>query len=427
MYIAYKIFNWIMSLFIALMPLKISASVSSVSVCDEFTVKDSIITLSFAKAKVNTVTIEFEEAADITLEIVSGDSVIYTRRGSEAFRYCAFRTIETEKLEIRLSKECRVKAVSAKYNSRQADDFRVTAYVVASSISESNKPTANSFDVITDVILFGCAVFDENGNLHPDENLITESLSLLREAIGQRKVNIYINLLGPDNDKGISDWNEQMNNKAAKHNKAFKNKALIENIIALAGKYNFDGIFFDYEYPLEKDDCTRFDYFLNQLDRKTDKLIGVAVSDWDMYLNYSSLKAVDMAELMMYDRFDEIGNHSSFMTAVNGLNAVKNAKYPLQKVDLGVPFYGRPSDSAAYWPAYKDYAAALGTSYDGAETENGFSYFNCAQTIYDKTAYALDNGFGGMMVWHYACDITDTDNGLSLFGAMKACISDREV
>lgn len=134
MFVLYRIFNLIMSLVLVFMPLEISASVNSVSVCDNFTANGGVITLSFDKARVNTVTVQLKEEADVTLEIICGDSVVYERRGSEDFRYCAFKTVETEKLEIKLSGECRVKSVSAEYNTRKADDFRVTAYVVANSM-----------------------------------------------------------------------------------------------------------------------------------------------------------------------------------------------------------------------------------------------------------------------------------------------------
>lgn len=37
--------------------------------------------------------------------------------------------------------------------------------------------------------------------------------------------------------------------------------------------------------------------------------------------------------------------------------------------------------------------------------------------IEEKTQYAIDDGVGGMMVWHYSCDLP-ADNDKSLFKAM---------
>ena len=113
-------------------------------------------------------------------------------------------------------------------------------------------------------------------------------------------------------------------------------------------------------------------------------------------------------------------------SAVNGYNAVKDNLIPKEKVDLGVPFYGRPADGGAYWYNYNEYADKL-ADIDYTETDQGKTYFNSWQTIYDKTAYAMSRGLGGMMVWHYSCDVYDINSDLSLFGAMMDCIEDRQV
>ena len=128
---------------------------------------------------------------------------------------------------------------------------------------------------------------------------------------------------------------------------------------------------------------------------------------------------------MQYDLFDDNGNHSSLQTCIDGADALDKAKYPLTQADMGLPFYGRPADKSAEWPLYADYVDRLGTTKDAVETEDGTIYFNCWQTVYDKTAYALSRGMGGMMVWHYALDFTDVTNDLSLFGAIGACLADR--
>ena len=51
--------------------------------------------------------------------------------------------------------------------------------------------------------------------------MMKTALKNLKSVIGDRNVNIYVNILGPDADEGISDWKSQMENKAQKHTKAF--------------------------------------------------------------------------------------------------------------------------------------------------------------------------------------------------------------
>lgn len=379
--------------------------------------------ISFAKNDINTVEISFQKAEEITIDIYNGDTLIYSRRGCEQYRFCAFNTIYTDSLTIVTDKPCTITDITISLKTSTNKDFRVTAYAVASGLNESNV-TYNSFEVITDVILFGCVTFDESGNLTANEELISSSLALLRERMAENKVNIYLNILGPDADGGIDDWNEQMYNKADKHTKAFKNSALISSAVALVEKYNFDGVFFDYEYPIRLADWSAFNSFLGKLDKATDKKIGIAVSCWNFSANFGSFRHVDMIELMQYDLFDDRGNHSSFATATEGVELCEKYYVPFAKSDLGLPFYGRPADRGGYWPTYNEYAEALGNS-DGCDTGSGYSYFNCRQTVYDKTAYAIDAGLGGVMVWHYSCDITDISSSLSLFGAMNECINDR--
>ena len=54
------------------------------------------------------------------------------------------------------------------------------------------------------------------------------------------------------------------------------------------------------------------------------------------------------------------------------------------------------------------------------ETDTGLIHsFNTQKTVYDKTAWGIKQGLGGVMVWHYACDVPaeavrDTDIYIAL-------------
>lgn len=91
------------------------------------------------------------------------------------------------------------------------------------------------------------------------------ALKNLKSVIGDRNVNIYVNILGPDADEGISDWKSQMENKAQKHTKAFENDTLATQINDLLNDYNFNGVF-DYEYPIKAKYWKAFSNFLVNLD-----------------------------------------------------------------------------------------------------------------------------------------------------------------
>lgn len=374
----------------------------------------------FEECEVNTVEITFKSENENTVEIFCGGESVYRRFGTEAYRFCAFDTVKTDSLKIKLQNPADVKGVKISCRKSDNGDFRVTAYAVANSVNGKIDP--GYFDVVTDVILIGAVTFNEKGELNADRPLIENALARLRESIGERKVNIYMNVLGPGSAGGET-WDDQMHSLADRHTAAFKNSGLVTAMVELCDEYGFDGIFFDYEYPLRAKDYRRFGSFLQKLDRATDKKLGAAISAWNIPVICDEVRQLDMIELMMYDSFDSYGHHSSFTAAVDGFNAIHEDFIEPGRVDLGLPFYGRPADRGGYWPSYRQYANML-DGIDSADTEYGKSYFNCAQTVYDKTAYALSKGLGGMMVWHLVCD-ADTASGASLFAAMGRCIADR--
>ena len=383
------------------------------------------LSAEFTQSDVNTVELEFSEAAESNVKIFNGDELIYERRGAEKYRYCAFNTVNTSKLKIVADTPVKVVNLRVSLVKSENTDFRVTAYAVASSINEENV-IPERFDVVTDVILFGCVTFDENGKLNIDTELLENSYNILKEKAADKKVNFYINILGPDSQSESDDWNEQMNDKAQRHSAAFKKRELADSILKLVGDYDFDGVFFDYEYPLKRRYWNDFDKFIKQLKNNLNgKKVGIAASAWNLSAAGDTPSHADMLELMQYDLFDDNGNHSSMDTALSGYNEARKRGLVLHDTDLGLPFYGRPADRGGYWPSYAEYAETLGRSTDKCTTDGGEAYFNCWQTVYDKTAYALQNDIGGIMVWHFACDVTDPE--LSLFNAAGECIKDRVV
>lgn len=300
--------------------------------------------------------------------------------------------------------------------------FEVVSYAVASNIQSPDNLHREDFDIITTVILFGCATFDTQGEVHLDTQVLETALTNLRNAIGERDVKITLNLLGPG-PSDYSDWNDQMEKLATLHNEAFKSKKLKTNIKTILEQYDFDGVHFDYEYPISKKAWRTFNKFLVKLDKELpDHSIGIAVSTWDVGINKKATNAVDSIELMLYDHYDEEGRHSTYETAVNAAEGFKEKKIPLEKVHFGLPFYARPTDSDAYWYGYNGYYNQL--------DENGFYYdeeidktfwFNTPDVIADKMQYAIDNGFGGVMIWHYSCDLPSADPN-SLLGAIGKAI-----
>lgn len=293
---------------------------------------------------------------------------------------------------------------------KKTENFRVTTYIISTYSYSEESLHPEDFDIITDTILFGCATFDSEGKVHCDEDTLETALGNLRKAIGDRDVKISLNLLGP---KGYTDsdvWEEQMEAQSIEHNKAFTSGILEDNIIAILDKYDFDGVHFDYEYPLNGKAWKHYNDFLVSLDKKLGSYtLGVACSDWNLKFSSQAIEAVDTFELMLYDMINDKGMHSTYEDMVKGAQKTGIYGIPLEKANIGLPFYARPSDLGAYWYTYGIYYEQIDENgwYHCNETGKDF-WFNTPDVISRKTDFAINNGFGGVMIWNYNYELPST-------------------
>lgn len=295
------------------------------------------------------------------------------------------------------------------------EDFRVTAYIVANRIDEGFD--ASNLDRVTDIILIGNATFDEQGNITLTGSFENE-LNTLREAMKDQ--NLYLNILGPSSQIDSDDWNDQMHDLADRHTKAFESGILEDSIKTVLKKYGFDGVVFDYEFPLRSKDWKAFDKFIISLDGVLgdEYKIGMSMVGWNLKQSEKAKEATDFFEVMSYDLWDDNGNHATVDIAKDDIELFEKKGYDKAKLDLGVPFYARPTTKEAYWYDYKSYYDKLDENGLFKDDETGLTFsFNTYDVIKEKTEYALSSGIGGMMVWHYSCDVP-ADNAKSLFGAM---------
>lgn len=302
------------------------------------------------------------------------------------------------------------------------ENFRVTTYIRGEYIQSENALHPEDFDIVTDVILFECASFNSKGEVICNEPVLETALTNLRKAIGERDIHLTLNLLGP---WGITDsdiWEEQMEAQSVEHNKAFTSGVLEDNIVAVLDKYGFDGVHFDYEYPISLNAWYYYNNFLVSLDKKLGNYtLGVAGNYWNIKFTTAAIEAIDTFEVMLYDMIDEEGRHATYEDTVRAAQKVGIYGMPFEKVNVGLAFYSRPTDMSAYWYGYNG-------CYDGID-ENGWYHcddtdkdfwFNTPEVIESKTEYAINNGFGGVMIWHYNCDLPSSHEDSLLRAVNKA-------
>lgn len=301
----------------------------------------------------------------------------------------------------------------------RAADFRIVAYCVGNNFTDPARFEAGHFEKITDAILIGVSNFNEKGEIAVQDNFDT-IVSNLKAAMEGTDAKLYVNLIGPGASGSFPTWDDQMNAQSVNHEKAFDSGVLEDNIKAFLDEYGFDGVFFDYEYPVTKAHRHAFGDFIVSL-RETlgdEYVIGAAISSWCADIGRKAIGTLDMVEVMAYDMWTKDGIHASFKDMKGIANAMVAAGYSKKKLDIGVPFYARPTTQDAYWYGYNGWWDKLdekGLCYDEA-TGLTFS-FNDYDVIAQKTEWMIRNGFGGAMVWHYSCDVA-ADNEKSLFSAM---------
>lgn len=292
----------------------------------------------------------------------------------------------------------------------KAEKFRVTTYIRGDYVQSPDSLYPEDFDIVTDVILFECASFDKEGNVILRKEILETALANIRNAIGKRDVNITLNLLGPSGHTDSDVWEDRMEAQSDEHNKAFTSGVLEDNIIEVLDKYSFDGVHFDYEYPLSSKVWKYYNNFLVSLNKKLgDYTLGVAGNDWNIKFSTKALAAIDVFEIMLYDMNDENGRHSTYEDMVNMVRKIGFYGIPLEKVNIGLPFYSRPTDMSTYWYGYNGCYGQIDENgwYHCNDTGKDF-WFNTPDVIAQKTDFAVKNGYGGVMIWHYNCDLPST-------------------
>lgn len=221
---------------------------------------------------------------------------------------------------------------------------------------------------------------------------------------------------------------------------------LVDELESIAVREQLDGIDIDFEHPRSQEDAQNLAAFTKDLSVKLHnqhKELSIAVhakinSNTGTEANYvvydpAMFQFVDHVNIMAYDgQWDgayNAANLSPYPITEKIVNywatLFEKNNLPKEKLVLGVPSYGQPEN-----PSIKQvsYAAIIGANPANADRDsvnmNGTTYYyNGEQTIKRKTKLALDNDFGGMMLWETGLDATGPN---SITGTVSAVLKDSE-
>lgn len=359
----------------------------------------------------------------------------------ERYRYCSFPSQTSKKYRLLILEawgaarltECSFYDLKKRHCE---PPFRVSAYLrfdtrdFLSMTQQEREAFARHFETVNEVILFDTLKWSREGEIwfnYRDETQTNEEAkqAWLRYAAGAREVieksGRPVKVLASFFQPGEGTV-ESLKNHMEK---------LTSTLAAFLQEAGLDGIEFDWEFPRGKTEWELFSRFLVELKKKLapgGKLLAVALADWGVHLSPEAVRAIDELSYMAYDIIDLNGYHSSFgRAAVRAVEYAEKCGFRREQINLGLPYYGRPTYQGEYWPLWKDAKVGYWQNYDPQLTFDGIemdAYYNCPGMVADKTAFALQMGLGGMMIFPLNADRPHGDP-LCLTDAIRRTLEDR--
>jgi chitinase len=355
----------------------------------------------------------------------------------------------------------KTKTTSQEQSSNSEKEYMVVAYVAGyrnfdfTSIDVSGITHINyAFGNIRN----GEAVFDSTKI--DGEGLSPEDLDKLNSLKSKNpKLNVLISIGGWSWSKGFSDaaLSEESRLKFAK------------SCAALVAAHNLDGIDLDWEYPNQvgagntyrPEDVRNFTLMLKAVREQLDLLaktqgdekhylLTIATGADKTYVDNVEMaeihKYLDFLNIMTYDFYNGLhkttGHHSNLKASeksdsdvnsvVNAIDVHVNAGFPVEKINLGIPFYGRiwkgvenennevlfkkaetigmgidyanfyQNINANGYTRYWDESALA--PYLWNPEEHTFISYEDEESIQQKVDFMKKRGLAGVMFWEYSAD-----------------------
>lgn len=347
----------------------------------------------------------------------------YEQDAVNDYRYCAFDAVTAKQIKLEITESDSIFKIREfeVYNipKKARDNVRVSDYVVTPQLASgqifdpesSNYLSPEYCDVVNQIHVIASAKWNNQGELVIPDGLtgdeLKASVQKIRDFYGEKDVEIFATVFFNAYDPDVV-FTEQKD-------------TVIKNTVDFLLEYGFDGVSYDWEYPNRKQWAEFSEHLVNLKNElsKHNLLLSCAVSPWNFYMEDDAVNALDQIEIMSYDLCDENGNHSSFASgAVQPVQYFLKKGFKPEQINLGLPFYARPDDGGGIWINYDDPAY---TPADRFQNYSDGMWFSGTQMIMDKTAYAIENNLGGIMIFTATEDVP-YNNDLSLLRSIKSTI-----
>ena len=291
-------------------------------------------------------------------------------------------------------------------------DFKCIVYIFCESDSGLSKLR---FDIITHVN-YAFAIPTKDGHVLPLENPDLARAVIKKAHENGAKVCISLGGWSYEDIPLEATFREGTNTPG-------KIKTMADEIVSMAEEFGFDGVDVDWEYPRTHDGSKeQYEAFIsllhNQLKPRGMLLTAAVLAGVDSK-NEPIRSAAEAQDRPSFDKLDWLNlmtydcdgpRHSTYAFAVNSIKYwVENRGFEPAKLNLGLPFYGRPfpGDYRLLLEADPEAFEKDMVILDGTEI-----WYNGRDTLRQKVALAKEYGLGGVMVWEISHDCDDPGKSL---------------
>lgn len=322
----------------------------------------------------------------------------------------------------------------------RTNEFTNTAYVSSTYFEHSwDNINDENFKSLSDIIMIGNFCFDKNGKFviiehgadgtgvtpyNWDDQYILSKFEQWKERV----------MRDPENRLWVSITclKEGSTGAPGGNTNVFRNadtrKAFIDQLITFGKQYNVAGFDVDWEYPASSQQWQDYNNLINEASKALHEngMMLSSAQSTGTGLSLQSLNALDRINIMSYDNYGTMNNHSTFYnSAVNILKEFKNKGVDPQKLILGMPYYGVKTDSYFeqwdYSHIYNQMMTEQGAVDPGVNVYAKWG-FNGTNLIRDKVLYAIEQEIGGVFIWQMKNDIFDFTSEHSLAGTTNDTI-----
>ncbi|MES2457031.1 MAG: glycoside hydrolase family 18 protein [Bacteroidota bacterium] len=213
-------------------------------------------------------------------------------------------------------------------------------------------------------------------------------------------------------------------------------KKFAEDCLRVLKDFKLDGIDIDWEYPTSNaakissspDDTKNYTLLMQEIRNKIGKLslLTLASVADGKYIDFKAIEpTVNFVNIMTYDMGNPPNHHAGLyrskytggISVDEAVTAHLNAGMPLNKLVLGIPFYGHGRNGVGGFIDYREIVNLTGytTKWDEEaqvpymENDKGefVLTYETPESIAIKCAYLLKRGMLGAMYWEYGGDTDD--------------------